>query len=100
MNTTTHIEPVALPDPHQSDPHQPDPHLGELRAEVDRGSTSARGRRADQVWLVRLRRGPRGVTIAVGLAHPAAERLAGQLNQLLRPGDSADPSDTVTGPRT
>jgi hypothetical protein len=59
-----------------------------LRAEVDRGSTSAKGRPPDRAWLVRLRRGHRAVIIVTGLARPSAEHLACQINQLLHPPDT------------
>jgi hypothetical protein len=73
-----------------------------LRAEIDRGSTSAKGRPPDRAWLVRLRRDNHAVIIAIGLARPSAEHLASKINQLLRPPDNqtrhaenADTHDTT-----
>ncbi|MGH9155886.1 MAG: hypothetical protein ACRD1K_08680 [Acidimicrobiales bacterium] len=52
-------------------------------AEVDRGSASSRGRHPDRAWMVRLRRGEHSTIVAIGLSHPAADRLAEQLTDLL-----------------
>jgi hypothetical protein len=41
----------------------------------------------DRAWLVQLRRGDRHVVIAIGLRRPAANRLAEQVNELLREPD-------------
>jgi hypothetical protein len=65
---------------HRYDTHRYDTHPP-LHVEVDHGSAS--GRSADQVWLVRLRRGPRRVTIAVGLGRPSAEHLAHHIRDLI-----------------
>ena len=59
-----------------------------MRAEIDRGSTSAKGRPPDRAWLVRLRRDNHAVIIAIGLARPSAEHLASKINQLLHPPDT------------
>ncbi len=64
-----------------------------LTVEVDHGSTSAKGRPAGRVWLVRLRRGERAIIIAAGLGRPSAEHLAHQITQLLHP-----PPLAKTGP--
>lgn len=61
--------------------HQP------LTVEIDHGSTSAKGRPLGRVWLVRLRRADRTVTIAIGLGRPSADHLANQISQLLNPTD-------------
>ncbi|MDQ5855042.1 MAG: hypothetical protein M3302_01700 [Actinomycetota bacterium] len=71
-----------------TDAHQP------LHVEVDHGSTSSRGRPAGHVWLIRLRRGPRQVTIAVGLGRPSAEHLANQIRDVLNPPPLATPTQT------
>ena len=44
-----------------------------------------RGRPAQRVWTVRLRRGPRVVVIATDLGWPSAHALARQLNDLIHP---------------
>lgn len=54
-----------------------------VSVEVDMGSASSRGRRPEQAWLVRIRRGDRAVIVAIGLRRSAAERLAEQLTDLL-----------------
>jgi hypothetical protein len=77
VNTITQIERGAVPDLNQT----------ALRVEVDRGSTSAKGRPPGRVWLVKLRRGNCAVIIAVGLARPCADHLAAQINQLLHPSE-------------
>ncbi len=62
-----------------------------VSVEVDMGSATSRGRRLERAWMVRLRRGQRSVIVAVGLRHAAAERLAGQIADLLdtsQPGAS------------
>lgn len=56
-----------------------------LTVEIDHGSTSAKGRPAGRIWLVRLRRGNRAVIIASGLGRPSADHLAHQITQLLHP---------------
>lgn len=57
--------------------------------EVDHGSTSAKGRPAGRVWMVRLRRGQRSVIVAIGLGRPSADHLAGQISDLLEPSEPA-----------
>jgi len=57
--------------------------------EVDHGSTSAKGRPAGRVWMVRLRRGQRSVIVAIGLGRPSADHLASQITELL---ESAEPA--------
>jgi hypothetical protein len=64
-----------------------------LHVEVDHGSTSSRGRPAGQVWLVRLRRGPRQAVIAVGLGRPSAEHLARQIRDVINPTPLATPPE-------
>lgn len=54
-----------------------------VEVEVDMGSATSRGRLLEQAWMVRLRRGQRSVIVAVGLRRPAADRLAGQIADLL-----------------
>jgi hypothetical protein len=54
-----------------------------LTVEVDHGSTSAKGRPAGRVWLVRLRRDDRTVIVAAGLGPPSADHLARQISELL-----------------
>ena len=64
-----------------------------LTVELDHPDTSPDGRPTDRVWVVRLRRGPRTVTIADNLGWPSAASLADQLNDLLTPPpyDKGDP---------
>lgn len=50
------------------------------------GSATSRGRPSERAWMVRLRRGQRSVIVAVGLRHPAAERVASQIADLLDTG--------------
>ncbi len=57
-----------------------------VSVEVDMGSATSRGRPSERAWMVRLRRGQRSVIVAVGLRRPAAERLAGQIADLLDTG--------------
>lgn len=61
--------------------------------EVDMGSATSRSRPPERAWMVRLRRGQRSVIVAVGLRRPAAERLAGQIAELLdtEPARAFDP---------
>ncbi len=54
--------------------------------EVDMGSATSRGRPPERAWMIRLRRGERSVIVAFGLRHSAAERLAGQIADLLDTG--------------
>jgi len=51
--------------------------------EVDFGSASARGRRPDHSWMVRMRRGERSVIVAIGLTRCAADSLAEQIAELV-----------------
>jgi hypothetical protein len=53
-----------------------------ITVEVDRGSTSSKGRPPDQQWLIRLRRGNRRVIIAIGLTRTHADDLADQITEL------------------
>jgi len=57
-----------------------------VEVEVDMGSATSRGRLLEQAWMARLRRGQRSVIVAVGLRRPAADRLAGQIADLLDTG--------------
>jgi hypothetical protein len=57
--------------------------LDPVTVEVDRGSTSSKGRRPANQWLLRLRRGNQSVIIAIGLTRTHADRLAEQITQLL-----------------
>lgn len=73
-----------------------------LHAEVDHGSTSAKGQAPGRAWLVRLRRDNRAVIIATGLARPSAEHLASKINQLINPlaadarhAENTDTDDTT-----
>lgn len=54
-----------------------------LTVEVGHPEASPDGRPAERVWIVRLRRGSRAVTIADNLGWPSANALATQLNDLL-----------------
>lgn len=54
-----------------------------VTVEVDIGSASSRGRRPENAFLVRLRRGQRSLVIAIGLPRMAAEHLAEQIAELL-----------------
>ena len=54
-----------------------------VTVEIDTGSTSARGQPAGRTWLIRLRRGRHSVITTTGLSRTSAERLAGQITQLL-----------------
>ena len=57
-----------------------------VSVEVDVGSATSRGRLPERAWMVRLRRGRRSVIVATGLRRAAAERLAGQIADLLGTG--------------
>jgi hypothetical protein len=57
-----------------------------ILVEVGHPETSPDGRPVQRVWTVRLRRGQRVVVIADDLGWPSANALAGQLDDLLRPG--------------
>lgn len=52
-------------------------------AEVTMGSATSRGRHPDRAWMVQLRRGNRGVIVAIGMRRRDADRLAEQVNDLL-----------------
>ena len=54
-----------------------------LTVEIDTGSSSSRGRRAELTWLIRLRRGHRSVITTIGLSRTSAEHLAQQITDLL-----------------
>jgi hypothetical protein len=54
-----------------------------VSVEVDVGSASSKGRHPSRSWMVRLRRGPDSVIVAIGLPRPAAERLAAHIADLL-----------------
>lgn len=56
--------------------------------EVDMGSATSRGRPPERAWMVRMRRGGRSVIVATGLRRAAAERLAGQIADLLGTGQA------------
>jgi hypothetical protein len=56
---------------------------GALVAEVDMGSTSSKGRRGGQIWMVRLRRDNKSVIVAIGLSRTCAEALAEEINALI-----------------
>jgi hypothetical protein len=57
------------------------------------GSSTSRGRPADQAWLVRIRRADNYVIVNTGMRRPVAARLAEQLIDLLSPNKSAGPID-------
>lgn len=61
-----------------------------LIVEVDAEAGDATGRPTGHVWLVRLRRGERTVTVATGLGRPSAEYLARQLRDLIEPRSLAE----------
>lgn len=69
-----------------------------IRVEIDHGSTSAKGRTAGRVWLVRLRRADRAVILAAGLDRPAAEHLARQITHVLGPEPDPAPGRVANGP--
>lgn len=54
-----------------------------LTVEIDTGSSSTRGRPPDQHWMVRLRRGNRGVIVAIGLNRTAAQHLADRIAKII-----------------
>jgi hypothetical protein len=56
----------------------------QLIVEIDRGSTSTRGRPTDRTWLVRLRRADRAVIVAIGLDQASAQHLTDRIDQLLQ----------------
>ena len=56
-----------------------------VTVEIDTGSASARGRRPDRIWLVRLRRANRHVITTIGLSRTSAERLAEHITDVLNP---------------
>ena len=56
------------------------------------GSSTSRGRPADQAWLVRIRRADNCVIVNTGMRRPTAARLAEQLIDLLSDNKSAGPS--------
>jgi hypothetical protein len=56
-----------------------------ITVEIDTGSASARRRRPDRIWLVRLRRANRHVITTIGLSRTSAERLAERITDVLNP---------------
>lgn len=54
-----------------------------VTVEVDMGSASSRGCLPERSWLVRMRRDDRSVIVAIGLPRTGADRLAGQISDLL-----------------
>ena len=56
---------------------------GSVVAEVDMGSTSSKGRPANQIWKVQLRRGNNVLIVAIGLPKSAADTLAERINAFL-----------------
>ncbi len=80
--------PPAAPPAHRHDARQP------LHVEIVTASTSSRGRPAGHVWLIRLRRGPHQVTLAVGLGRPSADHLARQIRDVINPPPLASPTQT------
>ena len=65
---------------------RPSPRRPAVLVEVDHPDVSPDGRPVRRVWSVRLRRGQHVVVIANDLGWPSAQALAGQLNDLLKPG--------------
>jgi hypothetical protein len=59
------------------------PPTGPVLVEIDHDPPNSQHRPAGRVWLVRLRRGPRTVTVASGLGHTSAESLAAQITAVL-----------------
>jgi hypothetical protein len=57
----------------------------QITVELANPDTSPDGRPADRVWIVRLRRADKAVTIADNLGWPSASALAGQLEAVLYP---------------
>jgi hypothetical protein len=73
-----------------------------LTVEIDRGSTSTRGRPAHRTWLVRLRRADRAVILAIGLDHATAQNLTDRIDRLLHPNPTTHRStytDNLTSSR-
>jgi hypothetical protein len=67
------------------------PTPGPLLVEVDHEPDHPGPRPAGPIWLVRLRRDTRTVTLATGLGRPSAEHLAHQITDLLTtPGGAID----------
>ena len=56
-----------------------------IAVEVDRGSSSSRGRPPQRAWLVRLRRADQSVVVAIGLSRTAADHLAAHLTDVIAP---------------
>jgi hypothetical protein len=54
-----------------------------LTVEIDTGSSSTRSRPPNQHWMVRLRRGNRGVIVAIGLNKTAAQHLADHIAEII-----------------
>jgi hypothetical protein len=61
------------------------PTTGPILVEIDHTPTAGRARPAGRIWLVRLRRGQRTVTVAADLGRPSAEQLAAQITQVIAP---------------
>jgi hypothetical protein len=62
-----------------------------LLVEVLAGSTSSIGRSPDRAWLVQLRRGSRGVVVAIGLSRTCADDLAENISEVI--GHADRPTD-------
>ena len=54
-----------------------------ITVEVDFGSASSRGRRADKSWMVRIRRGQISDIVAVGLTRQAADAMAERISRVV-----------------
>jgi hypothetical protein len=54
-----------------------------LVAEIDHVPTTENVRPAGRIWIVRLRRGTRSVTVAEELGRPSADHLVRQINELI-----------------
>ena len=62
-----------------------------LLVEVLAGSTSSIGRSPGREWLVQLRRGGRGVVVAIGLSRTCADDLAENISEVI--GHADQPTD-------
>ena len=62
---------------------------GTIVVEVDHEATPDDARPAGRIWIVRLRRNQRTVTIASELGRPSADHLATQIGALLNPHQQA-----------
>ncbi len=54
-----------------------------VTVEIDTGSSSARGRPPERIWLIRIRRGERSVITTIGLSRSGAEHLAEHISVVL-----------------